>query len=81
MHWPEFVKIPDKPSAFPELDYPDISAEKDLLAAVSPQRHLRAGGDPYKRLFQLDKWIPALRGNDAAEGRLAGSSATAEISG
>ena len=62
MHWPEFVKIRDKPSAFPELDYPDISAEKDLLAAVSPQRHLRAGGDPYKRLLQLDKWIPAFAG-------------------
>ncbi len=68
MHWPEFVKIPDKPSAFPELDYPDISAEKDLLAAVSPQRHLRAGGDPYKSLFQLDKWIPAFAGMTLRKG-------------
>jgi hypothetical protein len=28
----------------------------------SPQRRPRAGGDPYKRLFQLDKWIPAFAG-------------------
>ncbi len=27
-----------------------------------PQRRPRAGGDPYKSLFQLDKWIPAFAG-------------------
>ena len=26
-----------------------------------PQRRPRAGGDPYKSLFQLDKWIPPSR--------------------
>src|SRR5208337_4289932 len=46
-------------AVIPELDYPDISAEKDLLAAVSPQRRLREGGDPSQVLFQRQKWIPA----------------------
>jgi hypothetical protein len=27
-----------------------------------PQRRPREGGDPYKSLFQLDKWIPAFAG-------------------
>jgi hypothetical protein len=50
------------PLAFPELDYPDVPAEKDLLAAVSPQRRLREGGDPSQVLFQRQKWIPAFAG-------------------
>ncbi|MGO9485307.1 MAG: hypothetical protein ACLPX9_12085, partial [Rhodomicrobium sp.] len=28
----------------------------------APQRRPRVGGDPYKSLFQIDKWIPACAG-------------------
>ena len=30
-----------------------------------PAASSRAGGDPYKNLFQVDKWIPAFAGTTA----------------
>jgi len=49
-------------SAVPAQERVKKSANWLKRSKSGPQRRPRGGGDPYKSLFQLDKWIPAFAG-------------------